>query len=306
MNFNEVRKMSIPDLLNYKPFRDRYINVYNVCHRSTDGAQHYDRETGFVKKLIMDVKRIADASAISVMSALLDLAYHGLSIEPISKAQAYIVPRAFNLGTKENKKWEQRVILMISAYGELALRVRSGIIKYVDGPYLVYEGDDYSTDDGCPKHSRTHKSDKIIAAWMRITRYDGSTECKEFSMTEIMAYRAKADAEQQNSSAWTGGVNGQPTRGMIEAKVIKHSFATYPRLKLGENTALDADGLAGDLAYAEAMQDMTGGPETTDDEGDYTQDQWHSSDEPPADPPPATKTKAKTPAPSNEIPTFKF
>lgn len=83
-----------------------------------------------------------------MFAALMDLAYHGLSLEPVSKATAYLTPRSHNIGTRDNKIWEQRVLLSISAYGELQLRMRSGIIKYADNPIMVYEGDIFEKVNG--------------------------------------------------------------------------------------------------------------------------------------------------------------
>lgn len=303
LNFNEIKKLTPAELLTNQEFREHIVVLYNTCHKTTDGNQFYERETNFLKKLMMDNAKIAKASSISIMSTLLDLAYHGLSIEPVSKAQAYIVPRSHNLGTKDNPQWEQRVLLVISAYGELALRVRSGIIRYVDGPYLVYAGDHFTTTpDGCIEHVRNHESDEVTDAWIKITRYDGSTECKEFSIQEIMAYKKKSDTP--TSTAWTGGVDGQPSRGMIEAKVLRHSFSAYPRLKLGQNTTVQTDDdIAADAAYAAAIADLS----TDQDNGITTHEEVPSKPQQRAKAPAAEQAEIVPPTPpTDEIPIFKF
>lgn len=74
--------------------------------------------------------------------------------------------------------------------------------------------------------------------------------------------------------AWTGGVGGQPTRGMIEAKVIKHSFSTYPRLRLGNSTILMTDDMdmEADAAYAQAMAGISQDEDEEDNTLDSTED----------------------------------
>lgn len=270
----ELKKMSLPDLLVNSEFKAQLASLYNTCHRSSDGESFVDKETFYVKKLILDDKKVANATTLSMFAALMDLAYHGLSLEPVSKATAYLTPRSHNIGTRDNKIWEQRVLLSISAYGELQLRMRSGIIKYADNPIMVYEGDIFEKVNGKINHISKHISDVITHAYIHIKKYDGTSEYKDFSIGEILTFKAKADEAQQKSLAWTGGVGGQPTRGMIEAKVIKHSFSTYPRLRLGNSTILMTDDMdmEADAAYAQAMAGISQDEDEEDNTLDSTED----------------------------------
>lgn len=251
--------MSIPQLLTDPEFQNAMVTMYNTCSKSTHGDIYYAKQVDYLKKQMMDTPRIASATTLSVMTAMLDLAYHCLSIEPISKAEAYITPRSHNLGTKDKPQWQQRVILQISAYGELKLRIRSGIVKYANNPVMVYKGDDFKVVNGVVQHTSRHESDEITHAWIMITRHDNSVEYKHFSIGEILSFKAKADEQQQKSHAWTGGVNGQPTPGMIAAKVIKHSFSTYPRLFLGKSAVLQTDEIDREAFYATTMAGIMGG-----------------------------------------------
>jgi hypothetical protein len=57
-------------------------------------------------------------------------------------------------------------------------------------------------------------------------------------MDEIQGFRKlQRNETMRNSPMWTGGFGGQPMRGTIEAKVIRHAFSTYPRINLGNSTA---------------------------------------------------------------------
>jgi recombinational DNA repair protein RecT len=256
--------MNLVQLLEYPEFRNHYILMYNQCHKSVDGLMHFERETTFLKKIAIDNKKIMKATALSVMTALLDLAFHGLSIEPITKPQAYITVRAHNAGTKEQPAWEERAILNITGYGEIAMRIRSGIIRYVDNPVLVFKDDLFEQNKGkVTTHMPSNTSTTITHAYLRIVRYDGSEDYKILSMDDLQAMRAKSD--NQNGAAWTGGIKDddgkpQPMAGMIFAKLFKHSFNGYPRLILGQSTQLADEEIEREAVYANVMSQITDQP----------------------------------------------
>ena len=302
MNFKKVREMSISDLLKDQEFRDHYVSLFNTCHQDMvpvmdedgnptgktqlvntlgiDGDAHFDRETGYFKQAILDNDKLASCNALSVMTAFFDLAYHGISIEVIPKPEAYITPRKGDVpGAPNEKEW--RATLRITGFGELGIRIRNGVLRHIDNPVMVYAGDGYYVNDGIPVHKQLHTSDEIIHAYVKITKRDGSIEYKSYSMTEIQAWRAQSD--NPNGKAWTGGIpykdaegkeHKQPTRGMIETKVIKHSMNALPRIKLGSNTELAPDvdyeyllaekAVKKEAAYADTMSKFTTGHEDED------------------------------------------
>lgn len=248
--------MTIPQLLASSDFRDHFVTMYNTCRGSKTGGVFFQREIGFLKKMMSDDKSLRSVVTTSVFTACIDLAYNGLSIESVPKALAYMTVRNANIGTKEKKVYEPRLKYVVSAYGELELRCRPGsIIKYITGPELVYEGDVFEKKNGIIEHIRKNESSTIIAVWMKITRIDNSVEYKDFSREQIESYRNMS--KEPNSTAWKGGVDGQATRGMWEAKCIKHGLSNYPRIHLGAHTLLETDEIDREAFYAAQMAKMS-------------------------------------------------
>ena len=144
------------------------------------------------------------------------------------------------MGTREQPKWEKRAALQISGYGELLLRQLQGQIKYADNPVLVYEGDEFRFGSKDGKIVLDHiaciprTSNNIIAAYIKITRHDDTHDFKVMSMEDIQALRKFS--KDQNSKAWTEGLPG-----MVAAKVIKHAFKNYPKVRIGKNTNLASE-----------------------------------------------------------------
>lgn len=263
LEFEDIKKMRVSELIQNEEFKEQFMFLYCTAQSQTKAQAQafFEREMSFLSRMFDDDVKLRTATPVSVYLALLDLAYHALSIEPIPKAQAYIYLSPKNIAPKgQPENWEQRAVYKISGYGELTLRVRSGVIKYADNPVLVYEGDYFEPIDGIVHHTAKRVSKKITDAYIKITRDDGSVDYKYFSMDEI--YSFKAQSKSKGSVAWTGGVDGQPTRGMIDAKVIKHAFSTYPRLVVGgQNTQLETNEFAGDAAYAAILGNMAGAQE---------------------------------------------
>src|SRR5690606_20361129 len=114
--------------------------------------------------------------------------------------------------TRDNPQWEKRAALQISGYGELLLRTLQGQIKYADNPVLVYEGDEFQfgTRDG--KTILNHvaciprKTDNIIAAYIKITRYDDTFDYKVMAMEDVR--KIQKFSKDPKSKAWTDGLAG--------------------------------------------------------------------------------------------------
>lgn len=223
-------------LANIPEVGEKFKHIYQVMHGTKSGEQFYEAEKfHFMKKLQEDPK-LQNCSRLSLYGCFMDVAVNGLSFDPSAK-QVYIVPFNVNVGTKNSPQWESRAQLMISGYGELALRMKQGQIKYADNPVLVYDGDEFAmgTKDGYSfvehKSVFPRKSDTIIACYLRITRNDDSIDYKVISMEEIEKLRKFS--KDPNSKAW---VDGLP--GMVMSKCIKHAFKTYPKIRKGDFSEL--------------------------------------------------------------------
>lgn len=278
------RVKSVSGLLKDPAFQNEVITLYNTVNSSTDGKNWYERECRYIEKAYRDDSELRQCTVVSYGLMLLSLAYNGVSLEPKSKAEAYIVARGHRLVPKkwedEAKKkgkeiWEKRCVLMISGYGELKVRMNRGVIKHAGIPALVYEGDEFKIiNDGGHKHVhhvQNMKSSVVTHAYIEITSMTGHVDVKPFTMEELMSY--KNFSKDPTSPAWTKGVGGGPTRGMIEAKVIKHALSTYGKAAVGEYALLETeqiDGAEAEAVYAATMARVAGGgapePEYEEDE----------------------------------------
>ena len=138
----------------------------------------------------------------------------------------------------------------LSPYGELALRIKAGQILYADRPVVVYEGDQFQpsvNDKGQKivqyKTNVPRTSSKIIGSFIRLVRPDGSFDF--YWMLPEDVDRLKAFSEKKNktsgSNALYSSCNGEIDPGFLEAKTIKHSFKTFPTIRLGNFSRLQKD-----------------------------------------------------------------
>jgi len=220
--------------------------------------------------------------------ALLNLAYYGVSIAPIPKALGYIFPRGGG----------NKVVFNLSAYGELALRIRSEIVTSINGPTLIYKGDDLKITNGKVFHDMAFKSEEITGGWITVNRPDGTSEDKYFSMKQLLSYKGNSTSE-----AWTAGIDKQPTKGMLEAKILRHTMDTYPLLDLGVmNKKGSFSPLAAEAALGNAYEELSTGAEdedlTDDEDGtDEDVDAYTTDEEPAGNHQEAAKTTVKATKP---------
>jgi hypothetical protein len=180
---------------------------------------------------------LRECEQLSLYGCFIDCAVQGLSFDP-KKKLAYVIPGSVNVGTKSDKQYVKRATLEISPYGELAIRQQKGQIKYADNPVIVYEGDIFepfedSTGKGVVYKPSSTPSAKIIAAFIKIVRMDGSVDYKwmyERDWMRLAGYSAKKNNGYANAlySSCNGGIDP----GFLGAKLIKHAFASYPKVNL--------------------------------------------------------------------------
>lgn len=245
-NLNEAATWTIPDLLKNQEFRAFCAGLYNSIHTRSrqSGNAFFDQELQHFRGIYAGSTAVQGAKTQSVATTFINIMFYGTSIAPVPKAQAYIIPKG------------GEVKLKISPYGELALRIDSGIIQDIMGPFLVHEGDAIETINGKVHHIGRNKTTKIIGVWVRIIKHNGVEDDKYFSMEQMQTYRKKS--AQPDGLPWTGGVDGQPTLGMLEAKTILHAFDTYPRMKLNDSVERTTDDDQDrETIYANAMGDIT-------------------------------------------------
>lgn len=236
----QVKPMAIPEL---EETRDRFRDLYILLHpnSASQAIAKYEAERFHFRNLVFESRDLQACTPLSLYGAFIDTAVHDLSFDPAMK-HVYLIAESHNVGTKENKVWEKRARAVISGQGELILRMRQGHVKYVDNPVLVYSCDELKsgTKDGrfYIEHNMAwpRPADAtIIASYIRIERFDGSSDYKMLSILDIERFKRLAKGADPAS------YSEDRLPGMIEAKTIKHAFRGFPKLKLGTWTGTQSD-----------------------------------------------------------------
>lgn len=264
LTIEQLNAMDALEIATAPMVRDKFIDIYNTLWGAGTGEAAYERESRFFNRLLSDNADLQKGTHFSLFTAFIDLAVCGLSLEPGARALCYLIGRnqktspkldAQGRPMKDSKgypvyNWEGRVVLTVSAYGELVLRERSGQIRHADNPVLVYEGDEFSfSDKGGRKEVEyvchlPHTGKRIIACYLRITRADGSVDYSvmtEEDWVRLAQYSARQNRSGANALYGVdqkGIVNIDP--GFLMAKCIKHAFKTYPKLRTGRGTELQS------------------------------------------------------------------
>lgn len=259
LTVEEINKMNPLDIVLSPIVKQRFIQIYDTLWGEGTGEAAYERESiHFNRILSNDERLLKGTSRFSIFTAFIDLAICGLSVEPGVRALAYLQGRNHKIGKDASGKdsYEGRLTLTISGYGELALRARSGQIKYADNPVIVYEEDSFSFSDTNGRKSVSytlnlpHRTNNIIACFIRITRADGSVDYAimlEEDWKRLSNYSAKQNRYyDKDHRQWVEkGPNelyksneGDIDTGFLMAKCIKHAFKTYPKVRIGKGTEL--------------------------------------------------------------------
>lgn len=226
----------------------KFIEIYEALWGAGTGEAVYERESTYFNRIMAESADLQRSTKFSIFTAFIDLAVCGLSLERGLNPLAYLLYRNFNVGKDQNGRdmWERRANITISAYGELVLRQRAGQIRFADNPVIVYQEDEFSFAD--KNGSKTvsyvchypHVSNHIIAAFMRIIRNDGSSDYAvmlEEDWIRLAGFSAKQNKDNKPNSLYKSN-NGGIDTGFLKAKLIKHAFKTYPKLRIGRNTNL--------------------------------------------------------------------
>lgn len=264
LTIEQLNAMDALEIATAPMVRYKFIDIYNTLWGAGTGEAAYERESRFFNRLLSDNADLQKGTHFSLFTAFIDLAVCGLSLEPGARALCYLIGRnqktspkldAQGRPMKDSKgypvyNWEGRVVLTVSAYGELVLRERSGQIRHADNPVLVYEGDEFSfSDKGGRKEVEyvchlPHTGKRIIACYLRITRADGSVDYSvmtEEDWVRLAQYSARQNRSGANALYGVdqkGIVNIDP--GFLMAKCIKHAFKTYPKVRVGRGTELQS------------------------------------------------------------------
>lgn len=250
MTVEEINQLKPLEIVEHPVVRERFTQIYETLWGKGEAA--YQRESIHFNKALRDNDngKLQRATPFSIFTAFIDLAVCGLSLEPGTRALAYIMGRNVNVGTRDNAKWEGRCVLTVSAYGELVMRTRAGQIRHADNPVLVYDNDFFSfrDEDGRKTVSYTcnlpHTGHTITACYLRITRADGSID---YSVMFPEDWCRLAGYSQKQNRGKANDLYGMDDKGIVHidpgflmAKCIKHAFKSYPKIRIGRGTELQS------------------------------------------------------------------
>lgn len=227
--------------------KEKFIEIYNAVH-GKGGLEHYTQERTYFVNAIRESKDLMNCTKLSVYESFIEMAMNGLSLDPQRKL-ASIYKRGVNLGTKTAPNWENRCRVLISCYGELALRMLTGQVRYADNPVIVYDGDTFSF--GMVNNQKTvnyqmniprKPGAAIIASFIKIVRNDGSVDFGYLLPDDVE--RLKGFSSRQNNgtaNALYSANGGKIDPGFLEAKTIKHAFDSYPKIRMSDIAELEGE-----------------------------------------------------------------
>jgi recombinational DNA repair protein RecT len=238
----------------------KFVQLYNSIHGTEKGASILQKEVFNFQKMLDEKPDLANCSRMSLLGCFLDMAVNGLSLDPTGRQHCYIIPRSVKAKDGNGKEfYEKRAAVSVTGYGEIVMRQRAGQIKHVDNPVIVYEGDTFaiSLDKGQKLITYAaaipRKSKKIVGAFIHITRLDGSEDYSWLLEGDIDRLKWYSS---QNNKKWDDKehkyVAGDPNSlyvsngggidsGFLEAKMIKHAFDAYPKVRTGAFTVLETE-----------------------------------------------------------------
>lgn len=231
----------------------KFTEVYGFAHSKERAEEACATEAIAFAKAVQESEQLRKATPLSLFYAFIDLAVTGLSLNPKGgKPTCYLLAR--NTKTPQGS-YETRAYISVTGYGEIQMRINAGQIRGVDNPVIVYEDDEftYSQHDGHKDISYTchlpHKGQKI-AAFARIIRADGTTDYAVMlreDWVRLEGYSAKSNGKYDRDARQfvpgraneLYGADGDIDTGFLIAKLLKHAFSTYPKLRMGAFTSLE-------------------------------------------------------------------
>ena len=259
LTVESINNLQPLDIVTNENVRARFIQIWDTLWGAGSGEAAYERESFYFNNKLREDEKLQRATRFSIFTCFIDLAIAGLSLEPGTRALCYLQGRNACIGKDAAGKnvYEGRLNLTISGYGELVMRARAGQIRHADNPVLVYEEDTFSFGDMNGQKvvnymcNFPHKTNHIIAAFLRITRSDGSVDYAVMLEEDWMRLQ---DYSLKNNQRWDKATcqyvgkandlytanNGGIDSGFLAAKLIKHAFKTYPKVRIGKGTELES------------------------------------------------------------------
>ncbi len=264
---NTVAKMTAAIL---PVLRDRALAPIHVAAE----AQEFARVLGLIKQEDLaqitpeEIERVAISSVATGLSWAAD------------EGNFYLQPRNAKViipGNPPREVTEKRLELSITHRGETSLRQKQGIIKMLDGPHVIYDGDTYGKIN-FSKHTIEHEklvpakpNAKVVAVYEFIIMPDGSRLLRYFDQNDFdrwAGFSAKQNGQFGANKLYTSGPGGGVDPGFIGAKCIKHGFKGLPKCKtFGIGMEKDPDEIPHQTVWEDAReteQEATGPTQTAE------------------------------------------
>jgi recombinational DNA repair protein RecT len=217
----------------------------------------FEKEKFFFMKLQEENPKLKEATELSQIGTFLDVVTNGLTFEKIQN-HVYVMVR----NTKVGDGYEQRMSYEVAKNGAMYLVKKSGAIKDITEPVIVYEGDkiDVETDNGILniKHSPAipRKSSVILGAFCFVITSDNRREGFWYPIDRVerlKTYSAKqnkrwdksknAFVEGQPNELYTSGKDGQIDEGFFVTKAVKAAIKNYSKKAINFGTNQVEDGV---------------------------------------------------------------
>lgn len=264
----QLNELQPSEIVRNDNVRDKFIQIYEAMWSQSTGVSGeaaYEKESRNFNRLLSEKEDVRKkCTHFSLFTSFLDVAISGLTLDPGTKAQAYLLARSIAIdsyvddhGQKKNR-YETQCVLTVSGYGELVLRARCGQIRHADNPVIVYEEDTFEFGERNGQKfvnyccRLPHQSGRIVACFMKITRADGSADYAVMlpeDWARLSNYSARQNSKYNyQTKTWENGKpnalytaqGGQIDPGFLVAKCIKHAFKTYPKARVGHATQLES------------------------------------------------------------------
>lgn len=260
-----IEKLPLLQIVQDEKVSGKFIQLYDAIHGSKIGEIIYHKEQFNFNKLIQETPDLQQCTKLSLYGTFLDLAVSGLSLEKGSKPLAYVMSRSIKVKREDGTEgYEKRAYLEVSPYGELLMRIRAGHIKHADNPVIVYDGDKIKVGLNAQGHKVVleyetliprKENAKITGGFIRLERHGGAFENVWFDIADVIRLKNysnkqnKGDANNDKSNALYRSNNGQIDSGFFEAKIVKHAFRAYPKVRTGEFTHMQTQEVEEPINY---------------------------------------------------------
>jgi recombinational DNA repair protein RecT len=190
--------------------KSRFIENYNLTHKSKDGSLMYHRQLIHFNQIIANNPDLKECDGFTLYACFLTAAVNGDSFDPHDE-ETYLIPlkgKAY--------LWPQTKALV--------KRLRnSGQVKYADQVKLVYKGDIFEMENGkVKKHVEKFETEIIIAGYIRFVIDDAGTD--KFFIYRKSDWEAwKNKSSQKGGENWSGGIDKQPMAAFLRTKIAKHA-----------------------------------------------------------------------------------